>query len=852
MRSGIMVCSLVFIAALLLTSLGSVFLYSATPSLVVGLAGGSSFSNAAEFTQIRFGGDGVTIIRDEFGIPHIDGSSQQAVFFGFGYAQAEDAIETIMLNYLTATGTLSKTFGPFGNNNTWYPGLKNVESDVLLRMLWVVADEEDYRTLSENIRRVMIEPFTAGINYYIYTHWDTLPSWIKENAPVTPLHVCSMAKLINLLFSRGALEEWIAAEKAIKSMGVEEYLKRYQSGIGTSSASSLAVCGDVLGSNQWAVNGSRTSTGFPMYGMNPHLPWDGVLQWYQAHLMAPAHDGLPELNVMGAIFYGLPFIGMGHNRYIAWSETVNQVDVGDVWIERLNDDNTMYYYNGAWRPLDQKTITVPVKISGVGVIYQKIPVYYTHHGVLLTINTTHHWALAVNYSTSKNIVGLEQWYRINTARNLEEFKEAWSLLGTAIFNVMYADVYGNIFYVWNGVCPRRNDTFNWKAAVPGWLPETDWGPVIPFGELPQQENPESGWMQNCNIPAWNITIQPNNVSIRHEATPFPSYLVGWDGNKGMSRYTRGYMLYNMLLSDTNVTIDDMIEMAVNVSVAYLASDCISKLPDTVPGGRQELNDAIKALKAWDMKMTNQTAATIFQLWAQKLMDKCREKYSENATIWDFENYIGNLTQEEAVETLNETVSYMLHVYGNVSVYWYNVHYVVRGQYRVGLSGTSGEPFGCLNPRWYTFNEKTGEWRCTGGSSFIMVVSLEPNNIKSWSVLPYGVSNKPSSPHYADQLLNYYSKDQLHPNYFYMVDILAHNESSIDLPVYSLNETIEMIKSKVAEEMLASIQVLAMLNIAALHTVNQAARSSLATGLTATAILAVVTAISARRKPKTPA
>ncbi|MEM3148719.1 MAG: penicillin acylase family protein [Candidatus Jordarchaeales archaeon] len=849
MQSRKLACSAMFIAVLLLAGLGTMAL-SSSSSFAAGPVGNSSLLNDIKSVQICFSGNVVTIIRDEFGIPHINGSSHQAAFFGFGYAQAEDAIETIMLNYLTATGSLSKTFGPFGHNNTWYPELSNVESDALLRMLWVVAGEEDYATLNETVRRVMIEPFAAGINYYIYTHWDSLPSWIKENAPVTPLHVGSMGKLINLLFSSEALEEWMAAEGAIKSMGVEEYLRRYQSGVGASSAGlSSAIYGDVFGSNQWAVNGSRSATGHPMYGMNPHLPWDGVLQWYQAHIMAPSHDGLPELNVMGAIFYGLPFIGMGHNKYIAWSETVNQVDVGDVWIERLNDDNTMYLYNGTWRPIEQRTITVPVKISGIGVLHQKIPVYYTHHGVLLTINKTHHWALAVNYSTSKNIMGFEQWYRVNTAQNLTQFKDAWALLGTAIFNVMYADVHGNIFYVWNGVCPRRNDTFNWNAAVPGWLPETDWGPVIPFNELPQQENPESGWMQNCNIPAWNITTQPNNISTTHQTNPFPKYLVGWDGYRGMSRYTRGYRLYNMLLSDANVAMNDMIDMAVNVSVAYIASDCISKLPSGVPGGSQALNEAIAALKAWDMKMTNQTAATIFQLWAQRLMDKCREKYGKDATIWDFEEYIGNLTQDEAVNVLNETVSYMLNVYGNVSVYWYNVHYVVRGQYKVGLSGTNGEPFGCLNPRWYTFNEKTGEWRCTGGSSFIMVVSLEPGNVSSWSVLPYGVSNKPTSRHYADQLLNYYSKDTLHPNYFYMDDILMHNESISNIPVYSLNETIEMINERITEELFAAIQAFAILNMAALFVVNQTVNSSLAIGLTATAILAAVAVASARRKPE---
>ena len=855
MRDGKLACLVAIVSVLLVASVGGLALQAAFTSYpapaTLTVAGQHGFNDlTGKAVQIRVDGESVTIVRDVFGVPHINASSQEAAFFGFGYAQAEDAIETVMLNFLTATGSLSKTFGPFNYNNTWNPSLSNIESDVLLRELGVPASEEDYLKVNETMRRVMIEPFTAGINYYIYTHWDELPSWIKENAPVKPTDVASMGKLINLLFSSRVLEEWMAAEKAIKSMGVEGYLSKYQPA-GTSSTSSPGPAAGYVGSNQWVVSADRSATGHPMYGMNPHLPWDGVLQWYQAHLMAPAHDGLPELNVIGVIFFGLPFIGMGHNEYIAWSETVNQIDVGDVWIERLNDDNTMYLYNGTWRPLEQEDITVPMKISGIGVLYQKIPVYYTHHGVLLTINTTDHWALAVNYSTRKNVVGFEQWYLVDTAQNLTQFKKAWAKQGTAIFNVMFADVYNETFYVWSGVCPERNDTYNWTAAVPGWTPETDWGEIIPFSELPQQENPGSGWMQNCNIPSWNITVQPNNVSETHEANPFPKYLVGWEGYRGMSKYTRGYMLFKMLESDSSVTMDEMLSMAVDVSVKYLATDCIGKLPDSVSGGSKALNDAIATLKAWDMKATNQTAMTIFQLWVQRLMDECREVYGEGASIWDFEEYIGSLTQQQAVDTLNATVNYMLEVYGNVSVYWANVHYVERGSYRVGLSGTNGEPFGCLNPRGYTFNNETGEWKCTGGSSYIMVVHLEPGNVTSFSMLPYGESNNPSSKHYADQLLNYYSRDQLHPDYFYQDDIAAHKESESEVQVYTLNETMNMIYQLRQQELLQLAYSLITLQGLSQLMVSYSASFHLMVGGAATVILIVITAAAAKLRKKSP-
>lgn len=752
-------------------------------------------------------GRNVTIIWDIYGIPHINGTTQADTFFGHGYAQAVDGIELLMLNLITAKGRLSATFGYDKYNNTWYPGYKlraqgiirpddlnNAMSDGLLWKLKIPVSHSQYLKINQTMREIMIEPFAAGINYYIYEHWNTLPSWIKQNAPVTGEDIASLAALINFLFAED-IGSWLTAEGTLKALGwdVETYLLQHYLGpvpmppsLGSSSLLDK-------GSNEYLVNGSLSETGYPILGADPHLEWDGITQWHEAHLMAPAEGTLPELNVHGVIFYGLPFIGIGHNEYLAWMSTVNQPDTMDVWIERLDSTNTKYYYNGSWVPLTKEVIKLPVLVPGIGIMIQDLPTYYSHHGVLLTINETAHYALAVNYSTSGQWTGVEQFYLMNTAQNITQWKEAMSLLGVGIFNYMVATVYNETFYVWNAMCPQRNEMWNWNLAVPGWNTTTDWGEFIPFGSLPMQEDPESGWMQNCNIQCWNITTQPNNITTTNSSSPFPRYLVnhytyqpGGGYYRAMSNHTRGYNMFYILdglAADGpgSVSAYDFLGIAGNSSVYYLATDYIAMLPAEVPGaGNETLNETVGLLKSWNRYATNQTAMTVFQRWVE----------TTGGTPPS--------SQDAALTTLNATVNWMISTYGNATdVYWGNVHIVVRGSTIVGLNGTGGEPFGCLNPHYGILDSTTGYWYCYGGESFEMVTTWEDGKVKSWSCLPYGNTNNESSMHFDDMLLNWYSKDMLHPDFFYDDEILdpanqSPEKGNISVPVYTLAQTIYLI------------------------------------------------------------
>ncbi len=761
-----------------------------------GMYGFSSVLAAQENTAKQTGRN-VTIIWDIYGIPHINGTTQADTFFGHGYAQAVDGIELLMLNLITAKGRLSVTFGYNNYNNTWNPGFKfdaqflsNAESDGLLWQLKIPVVTSEYLKINQTMREIMMEPFAAGINWYIYENWATLPTWIKQNAPVTGEDIASMAALVNFLFAED-IGSWMYAEGTLDYLGWNVSLYLQQHYLGAVPMPPSVGSSDLLnkGSNEYVVNGSLSDTGYPILGADPHLEWDGITQWHEAHLMAPAEGTLPELNVYGVIFYGLPFIGIGHNEYLAWMSTVNQPDLMDVWIEKLDSTNTKYYYNGSWVPLTKEVIRLPVLDPGTGyVAIQKVPAYYSHHGVLLTINEAAHYALAVNYSTSGQWVGMEQFYLMNTAQNITQWKEAMSMLGVAMFNYMVATKYNETYYVWNAMCPQRNDMWNWNLGVPGWNTTTDWGAFIAFGNLPMQEDPTSGWMQNCNIECWNITTQPNNITTTNTSNPFPRYLVnhytylpGGGYYQAMSNYSRGYNMFYILAGlaaggPGTVSATDFLGIAGNSSVYYIATDYIDKLPANVPGaGNETLNETVVLLKNWDKYATNQTAMTVFKLWTQNT------------------NQNPPANQSYALSTLNDTVNWMVSKYGSATgVYWGNVHIVVRGSTIVGLNGTSGDPYSCLNPHYGLFDPTTGYWYCYGGESFEMVTTWDAGTVQSWSCLPYGNTNNETSTHFDDLLLNWYSKDNLHPDILADSDILnpanqSPEKGNVSVPVYTLDQ-----------------------------------------------------------------
>jgi len=648
----------------------------------------------------------VTIYRDHFGIPHVVGESEEATFYGFGYAQAEDHLLDMVHNYLRASGRLSE-----------YLGRSYLDEDYKTRLIGASQlAQRVWGKLPIKYKRI-IEAFAEGVNKYIEEHLNELPDELREYR-VSPTDVIAWSYLIQL--SRSVSDALDEIGK-IKNVPLEL-------------------------SNEWAVAPWRTKTNVTILLGDPHLPWHGMSRWYEAHLICD------DLNVYGTTFYGVPFIIIGFNDHIAWTFTRNGPDLADVFVERVKVKGGELYYltERGWVKAEVKRFSI--KVLGEGEVTKLA--YYTRHGPIIKVDLKSGIAYSIALEGLESDDLIVQFYLINKAKNLREFKEALKLKGIILWNVLYADVNGNLFYLYNARVHHKSEKYDPNKPRPGWLRDAQWEDIVSFDELPKVENPSSGFIQNNNVMPWFVTI---NCTIKPE--DYPTYLV----NRKAGLNDRGRRAIEVLSKAYNWTVEDALSLAVDTYVikAELYKPKILEEFHKALGEGYSSNyleyvrKAIDILKEWNNRAeVSESGMTVFYFW-------WREFSKGNIGI---------------LEALEKAVKEMLRLYGDVDVSWGSVHVIRRKDVELPIAGgTKGLP-----ALWMaTGDMKEGKMICDSGSSFTMLVILRKGGVEAYTLLPYGESEDPNSSHYIDQMY-LKSQSKLKKVPFYLEEIMKSVESRIVL------------------------------------------------------------------------
>jgi acyl-homoserine lactone acylase PvdQ len=656
-------------------------------------------------------------------VPHIYGETDADVAFGFGYAQAEDHLLPMLLCYRQAAGRLAEV-----------KGRDYLESDHMA-LLWrshAVAGER-YGSISRETRAV-IEGFADGVNHYIRIHRNALPEWAEE---VSPVDVVGLARWLLQLFAENT------GRPELQSKGLK------------------TVLSGMVGSNHWAVGPSRSATGRAIAVMDPHLPYRPPFQWYEAHLVS--RQGW---NCAGATFFGLPVIFMGHNGRLAWSMTVNAADICDVYEERLDVANSRRYIYGEEK-LRMTSRRVRIRVAGEGgqPLEVERELLYTIHGPVY--KTVENWAYAVRTSAEDVVDIVGQFYEMNRSQDLSAFRRAMARLQLPMLNVMYADVVGNIYYVFNARCPIRSEAYDWRSVVPGWLPATDWKGNLDYSRLPQLLNPPSGFLQNCNTAAHLVTSESG---LDPEA--FPRYL----GRGGFNH--RGLRALSWLNAHTDITVADMKQLARDdyliaaEQLKGLVLGAYNKRWPEIYDPDSHVAKAIQVLRDWDNRASLDSRGTLlFSVWKKRYEPLYKQLPADQRD---------DLTALEklALEALRTAVEYMTATYGRVDVPWGDVNRLKRGTHSVPVSGSP--PGAPALHRLFSYMSPDGRIHVNGGSSFTMVVSLK-DTVEAWSLLPYGNSEDPESPHYADQMA-LQNRDAFKRAWFLESDVFVNLEGVSTVPL----------------------------------------------------------------------
>lgn len=705
----------------------------------------------------------VTIYRDKWGVPHVYARTDAAAIFGFMYAQAEDNFWQIEDSYIQSIGRGAEVDGP-----------KMLDSDLINRALRIVElSKAEYAALSPAMRE-LCDATTDGLNYYLAKNPNVRPRLITRFEPWQALAFGRFAQYQLFIYKRAVRDNEIRA--AVTEVGTSTSTSRLQSlSPEIDTALSLDPGGDdpwnagVIGSNTWAVTPAKSLSGNSLLFINPHQPFFGPGQWIEGHVHSES-----GWNVSGATFPGSPVIGLGHNENLGWSHTVNIPDIFDLWSERFDDlQNPLNYrYGDGYRTAITWNNPVIIK-TDQGLITRTFQFRRTHHGPIVAIRNGQ--PISIRMAGMEEGGLIEQRYLMGKARNLAEFRKAMSRLAVPMFNTMYADREGNVWYLYNGAVPRRDPRFDWSKPVDGSNPATEWQGVHPIDELPQILNPASGFAQNCNATPLLASGDQINLGGNPDPSKFPGYMIGEEDNS-RSRISR-----RLLSARQKFSFDQWADAAYDtrcIEAERLIPGLVAeweKARTTDAARATKTAEAVALLKSWDgISQADSVAMTVFSLWAYTRTLPQAKQLTKSLPAPDIavlEYILGDLEKSWGTWRVawgEITRLQRIHTSGSIEPF-------SDERPSIPIAGGPGEFVGMVF-NFYAPAAKGQKRRYgTAGHSYVSVVEFGPK-VRALSILQFGQSHDPKSKHYFDQASLYAAK-KFKPAWFTLDEIKANLESS---------------------------------------------------------------------------
>ena len=632
----------------------------------------------------------IDIVRDQYGVPHIFGSTDAEVAYGLAYAHSEDDFKTIQISYLAGNNMLSR-----------YLGNNGLAADFISQF---INSEELYESKYENDihqdYKKIIESYAEGINSYARAHPEEV--LYRELFPVTPKKMMRYAQLQLFISSKG--DQWvqrITQNKLKYDFNTEEVPK---------------------GSNTFAFNSAKTADGATYLAINTHQPLDGPVSWYEAHLCS--EEGT---NILGALFAGSPNILIGVNEYLGWAHTVNQPDKTDVFaLEMHPKDKLKYKIDGTYLELKPQKAKLVFNFLGIPIKITKT-YYKSIYGPTLKSKTGMY---AIRTPALFEIRALEQWWRMNKATNFTEFYKILKMKALPGYNIGYADKNDTVFYISNGLIPKRTKGYNWGEIVPGNTSKTLWTETYDIEDLPQVIQPKSGYIYNANHTPFRSSDSLDNP----KKTDFSK-------DMGFETYdnNRSTRLKNLIDQYHKISYADFktIKYDRKYPKPYAFSWMnINHLDNINPDAYPDVKNLIIALQTWNRKAdSNSVGAGIFAVF----YDQLRPYYRSLPKSKIFPPAL-------LIKALIATKAYLLKHFNSTEIQLGTYQKLVRGLKELPIFGLP-DVITAMAAKPY----KDGKVKVVSGESYIELVRFTKNGPEIESIISFGSSDNPESPHYGDQM-----------------------------------------------------------------------------------------------------
>ncbi len=709
---------------------------------------------------------------DEQMIPHIFAQNDHDVFFAQGFITAKDRLWQMDFQTRFAAGRLSEVVGP-----------KAIELDKYQRRMGMVYGAENMiKGLKKDARMMEImNAYAAGINAYINSlnpkdypiefkilNYEPEEWKVINSAFLLKLMSATLAGGSNEFYMNNILNEF--GPEVVKNLfpdypfredpvipaGTKWDFKALpipeQPTLLTSSPKERTkekVEG--IGSNNWALAGSKTASGYPLLANDPHLELSLPSIWYQIQMVAN------NLNVYGVSLPGAPGVIIGFNKDIAWGVTNVDADVLDWYQIRFKDDSKAeYWYNNSWKKVKKRIETI--KVRGGGTVTDTV--YYTHQGPVVYTEgkkpegfpkarniPVGHALKWVAHQPSNEFKAI---YMLNYGKNYKDYREAIAYFNAPAQNFVFASN-SDISITPSGYLPLKYKNQG-KFILDGSLPENDWYGRIPTAQNPTVKNPARGFVSSANQSSTDQT--------------YP-YYINWE----FAPYERAHRINNRLAVMSGATVDSMRSIQ-NDNYSILAENIRKNLLSSVNTGKLNASqrEAFRLVGAWDNYYNAaEIAPSIFEIW-RKLLEKniWADEFDNSASLMRFPSrdrfvqlllnepdapwYDNISTSQKEVKTDVVTESFIASVdslerrFGSISEEWKwgNVlHSHVPHLAKIAGFGSKFLNVGGSKSSVNAMSE-------TNGPSWRMVVALG-KEVKGYGVFPGGQSGNPGSFYYDDMI-----------------------------------------------------------------------------------------------------
>lgn len=731
--------------------------------------------------------------RTSYNVPHIIAENYKGLGYGLGYAYAQDNICLLANTIITARGERSRFFGPTLTDpsyprTTW----NNLNSD-----FWHKFYFDDSR-LREGLDampvqvRDMAKGFAAGYNRYLQEAGPAgLPSECRNAPWVRPITEDDLQRLHWLGSTMAGGQAWGAAMLLAQPPVPRAELPKINLEDFDREIDRLRMTdGDTPGSNVIAIGRDGSANGKGMLLGNPHFPWIGRERFYQMHLTIPG-----EIDVMGASLHGSTFVNIGFNNSVAWSHTVSTAQRYTLYELKLQAGTpTSYEYDGLFRPMTTRTVTVDILNPDSSLTQQQRTFYSTHFGPAVVnpaigLNWTTTRAFAMRDANIDNLRMQEQWFKINRAKSVAEVRSALSsVLGIPWVNTAAADAAGNTFYGDVGAIPyvtaaKRTACTTATGAglfaaagiilLDGSRSACEWDVdpgtprpgLMPPGQLPMLERTD--YVQNSNDSYW----------LTHPAQPLTGFspVIGNEVTVALNLRTRvGISQAQARLAGTDGRFGNRFDLPILQELTFAnrvhaAEITLIDLPKVcevtsalVGGVSVDYSTACTILTSWDRKANIESVgmAVFREFWnvARNTANLYKVPYSAADPVNTPRGLnVADAPVLSALRVAMATAVSRLQTNGiALDSPWGLVHYDTRGGVRIPIHGGT-TPEGVYNQIVSASLSAQGYTPITTGSSYIQTVTFDGTGPVAEGMLTYSQSSSPTSAYYSDQTTRYSNK-----------------------------------------------------------------------------------------------